>query len=443
MTQDSSTASSAAQGPAWLTNDKGIRRFGYIVTAVLVVVVVLWGGVAPLESAALAPGVVQVEGKRKAVQHLEGGIVAEILVENGDKVTQGQPLLVLDTTQTGAQLQVLEGRLYNFQAAVDRLIAERDNQQAIAFSPALLAAQDSDPRAAVAIAGEQAVFDARLTTRNGEQEVLTQRIHQLEQQVEGMQALMDSSQTVEASLTQEIADLQELLKEGYVDKQRLRELERSRSRVLGEVADTRSKIASARVAISETRLEILQLDKRFKTEVVDLLKDAQAQLYEVEQQYATAVDKVARSTVRAPAEGYVLGLQTTTVGAVISSGQELMQIVPSVDGFVVDARVSPMDIDRLRIGLPAEIRFAVFKDAYLVSGTLTNLSADRLVDEGTDMPYYAAEIEIEREDLALLGDVKIIPGMPADVLIKTGARTMLGYVTSPVNRVITHSLIED
>ena len=436
------TDESKAVAPEWLDNDRGARVIGYSVVGALAAVVLLWGVIAPIESAALAPGVVQVEGKRKAVQHLEGGIVAEILAGNGDWVAENQPLLQMDTTQTRAELQMIEGRRYNLLAMADRLVAERDDLEAIVFRDQLESTSD-DSRAASAMAGEAAIFEARLADRRGEAAVLEQQISQLEQQIKGLDAVRGSQLEVVGSLEEEILDLKELLSEGYVDKQRLRELERSRARSLGDIADIDSQLAAAKVAVVETRLQILQLIKRFKTGVIDELKDAEELLYEVEQQFAAISDRVRRATVRAPVAGFVLGFNTTTIGAVVSAGAKLMQIVPSVDSLVIEARVSPLDIDRVRIGQPAEIRFSVFKDAYLVSGKLTKLSADRLIDEASNLPYYSAEIALLEEDKFLLEGMDLIPGMPAEVLIKTGERTMLGYLTSPLNRVFSTSLIED
>ena len=436
------TDESKAVAPEWLDNDRGARVLGYSVVGALAIVVLLWGVIAPIESAALAPGVVQVEGKRKAVQHLEGGIVTEILAGNGDWVAENQALLQMDTTQTRAELQMIEGRRYNLLAMADRLVAERDDLEAIVFRDQLESMSD-DSRAASAMAGEAAIFKARLADRRGEAAVLEQQISQLEQQIKGLDAVRGSQLEVVGSLEEEILDLKELLSEGYVDKQRLRELERSRARSLGDIADIDSQLAAANVAVVETRLQILQLIKRFKTGVIDELKDAEELLYEVEQQFSAISDRVRRATVRAPVAGFVLGSNTTTIGAVVSAGAKLMQIVPSVDSLVIEARVSPLDIDRVRIGQPAEIRFSVFKDAYLVSGKLTKLSADRLIDEASNLPYYSAEIALLEEDKLLLEGMDLIPGMPAEVLIKTGERTMLGYLTSPLNRVFSTSLIED
>ena len=412
-----------------LDTERNIRRIGYGVVLCLVAVIFIWGTVAPIQSAALAPGIVQVEGKRKPVQHLEGGMIAQILVANGEWVEADQPLLMLDTTRTLAERDILQGRLYNQQAAVDRLQSERDNLPEVAFSALLLDSSSLDRRALNAISSERALFSARSADRLAEELVLAS-------QQKGLELVMGSKKVVEESLRQEISDLQELLDEGYVDKQRLRELERSRTQTLGELADLE-------VSIEETGLRVSQLRTRFKKDVVDELAVTLEDLYDIKQQFAAADDKVQRATIRAPVAGTVLNLIPNTIGAVIQSGETVLEIVPIIDNLVVDARVSPMDIDRVSIGQPAEIRFSVFKDAYMVSGVLTRLSPDRLIDQETDTPYYSAEIKLLEEDLFLLDGMSLVPGMPAEVLIKTGQRTMLGYVTSPMSRTLSRSLIED
>ena len=416
---------------------------GYSIIGALFVVILLWGGFAPLESAALAPGIVQVEGNRKAVQHLEGGIIDSITVRNGDFVTKNQMLLQMDTTQAGAELQILESRRFNLMAQVSRLIAERDDLDSIGFLKPLQMAAGNDQRADDAIAGEVTLFNARRLNRLGEAEVLGQRTAQLREKIAGLEAVRASKKAVATSLEEEISDLNELLAEGYVDKYRLRELQRLRSNVLGEAAELMAQIATTNVAIGETKLQIIQLTKQFKTEVVNAYKEAIASLYDIEQQYTALRDRVERATITAPEAGYVLGLVKTTVGAVVAPGEQLMEIVPSVDSMVVEAQVSPMDIDRVQIGQEAEIRFGVFKDAYSITGQLMRLSPDRLIDRETGIPYYAAEITISDIELLMGENMELVPGMPAEVLIKTGERTMLGYITSPLKRLFSHALIED
>ena len=412
-----------------LDSDRKTRIFGYSVALALLTIIFVWGAIAPLQSAALAPGIVQVEGKRKAIQHLEGGMIAQILVANGEWVEADQPLLILDMTRTLAERDILQGRLYNQQAAVDRLQAERDALPEVAFSALLSDTSSLDSRALNAIASERALFAARSADRSAEEAVLVS-------QRKGLELVVRSKRAVEESLRQEIIDLQELLADGYVDKQRLRELERARTQTLGELADLE-------VSIEETGLRVSQLRTRFKKDVVDELAVTLEDLYDIKQQFAAADDKVRRGTIRAPVEGTVLNLIPNTIGAVIGSGETVLEIVPIIDNLVIDARVSPMDIDRVSIGQTADIRFSVFKDAYMVSGVLTRLSPDRLVDQETDTPYYSAEIKLLEDDLYLLDGMSLVPGMPAEVLIKTGQRTMLGYVTSPMSRTFSRSLIED
>ena len=415
--------------PAWLNNDHGLRRLGYSLVALLVIVFGGWAAFAPLESAAIAPGVIQVKGKRQSVQHLEGGIIADILVTSGAQVTKGQPLILLDAARDRAEKEIAEGRIFNTQATVDRLIAERDDRATVVFRAALESASAFDLRASSAISRESSLFAVRQADRLGEETVLKVKRA-------GLSAVLVAKEDVLESLSTEIVDLEMLLIDGFVDKKRIRELERSKAQLLGEIADLE-------VSVKSTDLEILQLNKRFKTAVVDELTVALEQLYDLEQQYTAIADRVERATIRSPAAGEVLDLKLNSIGGVVSSGETLMEIVPDLDTLFVEARVMPIDIDRISPGQEAEIRLSVLKDAYLVTGTLSKISADRIVDERSDVAYYDAEIVLHDDDLRLLEGVELIPGMPAEVIIKTGNRTMLGYITSPLNRMFSKSLTED
>lgn len=395
----------------------------------MILVVGGWSACAPIDSAAIAPGVVQVEGKRKPIQHLEGGIVASILVQAGELVTAEQPLLLLDAAQDRAEREILRGRIFNTRAVSDRLNAERDDRGDVVYSSVLIDSAEPDSGAREAMISESALFEARLADRKGEETVLLSR-------VTGLRAVLVSKREVYESLSEEVDDLTVLLAEGYVDRQRLRELKRARAQTVGEISDLE-------VTIDETNLQILQLRKRFKTEVVNDLRLAREKLHDLEQQFLAVDDRVARATVRAPVAGTVMSVVPKSVGAVARSGEVLMEIVPDTNRLVVEARISPMDIDRVRVGLSAEVRFAVFKDAYSISGVLTNLSADRIIDESTQIPFYLADITLDKEDYYLLDEMNLIPGMPAEVIVKTGERTFLGYLTSPMNRLFSRSLIED
>ncbi len=431
-------------GDDWLDDDRDIRRFGYIIILLLFGFVGLWAMFAPIESAALAPGVVQVEGKRKAIQHFEGGIVDKIFVKNGEFVSKGQELLTLDATRDRADLIVTLNQVYIARARVNRLQSERDDRTSIDFDDTLKAAAQSDFRAVEAMANETAMFNAGFNVRNGEELLLKQEISQLEKRLEGMRALKVSKAAVKDSVSNEMYDLNQLLAEGYVDKQRIRELERYSTELEGGLSDLDAKISGANVSIGEAELKILQLKKAFKSRVVDELTATLLDFYSLEQRRLTVEDKVERATIRTPVSGVVLDFDTNTEGAVIIPGETLMEVVPDIDKLVVEARVSRMDIDRVRVGLEAEVRFGVFKDAYTVTGTVIKLSADILFDESTGEQYYGAEVDLLESDLSLLSaGMELVPGMPAEVLIKTGTRTALGYLASPLARMFSRSLIEE
>ena len=254
--------------------------------------------------------------------------------------------------------------------------------------------------------------------------------------------MLDAKRSVAQSFNLEADELQELLADGYVDKQRIRELERARAATLGEIADMVTRITSAEVAIEETKLQIFQLEKRFKTQVVDALTQAEEELYDFEQRYSSHRGRLDRTTVKAPIDGLVLALKPNTIGAVVGAGDGLMSIVPDTNNLLIDTKLSPMDIDRIHIGQEAEVRFSVFKDAYSITGTLINVSADSLVDAATGQNYFEEKVRLLEEDVELLGEYRLIPGMPAEVLVKTGKRTLLGYLTSPLHRMFENSLIE-
>ncbi len=412
-----------------LDTDLRVRKFGYLLVIFLILVIGTWSACAPLDSAALAPGLVQVEGKRKSIQHLEGGIVSNILVSNGDLVKINEPLLVLDATKDRAEQKILRGTIFSTQAYVDRLTAERDDLTSIQFAASVVSASEFDQRALTAMQSENSLFSVRLADLRGEESVIESRR-------KGLIAVSESKTAIVTSLATEISDLQSLLADGYVDQQRIRELERSEAQLIGELSDLR-------VSLEELDLQMLQLKKRFKTQVVSELTDASARLFDLQQQLSAVSDRVRRATVRSPVGGVVLNIAPNTIGAVVGSGEKLMEIVPQDKSLIVQARISPLDIDRVKVGNTAYIRFSVFKDAYTVSGSLSKVSADRLVDQKSDLPYYAAEVELNEDSLQLLEGMSLVPGMPAEVLIKTGTRTMLGYLTSPMNRVFARSLIED
>ena len=429
--------------PALSTNDTTIRSIGMIIVLVSIFSFGVWAVFAPMDSSALASGVVVVKAYKKTVQHLDGGIVSKILIKDGDIVEEGQPLLILDDAQIKAQLEIARGENITRAAQVARLIAERDQLKKVDY-PALL----NDPNNARAVEAKMAennVFYSHKSSNEGQISVLNQRISQISSKINGLQAQIVSKKQLINSYLEEIHDLRELLAEGFADKQHLRELERNYAIQTGEIAQMESEIATNQMLISETRLQILQVQKQFQEDVASKLSEAQAQLNDSQQRVTANQDKLERIIIKAPAGGMVLGLATHTENGVITPGHPILDIVPQGAELIIEAQVSPIDIDRVTVGLQAEIRFSAFKQSQTpkMEGKVISLSPDRITDERNGNAYYLAKVEVTPKSIKNLGDLQLLPGMPAEVLINTGERTLFRYLAQPASNFFARSFIED
>ncbi|MFC0710426.1 HlyD family type I secretion periplasmic adaptor subunit [Azorhizophilus paspali] len=424
------------------TSDHGTRAIGFLIVFVMFGIFGTWAAVAPLDSAALAQGVVTVQTYRKTVQHLEGGIVKELHARDGDMVKAGDPLIVLDETQIRAENEVTRSQLIAAQAMEARLRAERDNLETIDFSSML---ELDSLRAREARDGETQVFTARRNSRLGEEAVLEKRIGQLHEQINGLKGVIRTKGSLQNSFTKEIRELKELLAEGFVDKQRLLEQERNLDKLRAEIADHSSEITKIRLQINETELQILQLNKDFNADVVSQLAEVQTKVFDLQEKKSALEDRLSRVVIRAPEDGMILGMTVHTIGGVINPGTPLLDIVPSISDLVIEAQVAPSDIDRVEVGKSADIRFSGFnsRTTPVVEGKVLRVSADRLVDEKNGMPYYLARIGLTEEGARRLGELRLQPGMPAEVYINTGKRTMLQYLLQPATDAFARSLIEE
>jgi len=401
-----------------------------------------WAAFAPLDGAAVGIGFVNVRSYSKVVQHLEGGIISDIFVENGAHVQGGQPILELNNTQPLAQLEIVNSQFIALTALETRLMAERDGLDDVNYPVSLSSA---DARVREETAAQTEIFRARKAALGGSIEVLRQRIGQLESQVVGLEALKVSKEQLATSYTEELEDVQVLLSQGFSEKTRLRELERNVASFNGEAADLTANIASAEIQIGETQLQILQQDREFQNQVVSELGEVKTNLKDVSERITALGDVVARTTVRAPEAGIVNGLQVHTIGGVISPGMKIVDIVPIGDDLIIEAQVSPIDIDRVAVNQNATIRFSSFGLASVptIYGQVINLSADRLFDQVSGLPYYQARVEVTPEGMEDLGDLVLMPGMPADIFIATGSRTFLQYLFKPFSNAMARSLRED
>jgi len=370
------------------------------------------------------------------------------MVRDGQAVKKDEILITLEDTQPRAQLEVLRGQYFLTLAREARLVAQRDGLGQVLYPRELLEHQKEE-RVAEAIRVQNHTFRVRKSAQEGEISVYEQQIGQLQAKAAGMRAQKSSREQLVGSFRGELNDFQALLKEGYADKQKVRELERNLANNEGQLGEFVSNLAAIELQVSEIRLKILQLQKELQREVAKELSEVQGQLLEVREKMQSLQDTVGRTVVRAPQAGTVLDLQTHTLGAVVRPGAKALDIVPQGELMVVEAKISPIDIDRVRVGQTAEIRFSSFKtrDTPRVDGTVIAISADRLVDE-TDpqkTPYYLARVEISPKGLNDLVSNKldIMAGMPADVLIVTGQRTLYHYLIDPLKNTVARSLNED
>ena len=415
------------------------RRVGLTVFILVFFVFGGWAAIAPLDGAAYAPGQVTVKTYKKTVQHLEGGLVGSILAQNGDVVKAGEALLEMDDTQPLAQLEIANSQLVALQAREARLLAERDELTSVAFPASLSGANATEE-----VASQTSIFGARKASREGSIEVLQQRIGQLESKLVGLAALKDSKIALAASFADELEDTRSLLDEGFSDKARLRSVERNLASYQGEAADLSATIASTEVQIGETRLQILQLNREFQNEVVSELGEVQTRLKDSQERSTALQDIVSRTTVRAPVAGVINGMQVHTEGGVIGPGTIIAEIVPLTEELILEVQVSPLDIDRVYDGQEAMIRFSSFGNRTpTIFGSLLSLSADAIQDPNTGMTYYLARIEVSPEGMADLGDLELLPGMPAEVFIATGSRTLMQYLFKPFSNAMARSFIED
>jgi HlyD family type I secretion membrane fusion protein len=401
----------------------------------------LWAAFAPLTSAALAPGVVKVASERKTVQHLEGGTVKEIVVAEDQEVAAGDVLVRLDDTVPKARHSLLQGQHDVLSAEIARLEAEREGLPRISFPPSLLE-RKADPRVADLMRGEELLFDSRRSALNGQVRVLAQRKQQLHEKISGRQTQVEATRVKRDYITEEIKGADELMKVGMYLKPRYFALKRNEAELDGEVGRLRSEIAESRELIGETDMRIMDIRNQALKEINDRLQELRAKHYDTGERLSAAAESLARTQIRAPHAGTVLGLQVHTIGGVIKPGETILDIVPKDDKLIVEAKVRPDDIDVVHKGLPAEIRFTAlnWRTTPILPGTVTRISADRFTDAKTGLPYYLAQVEVDPRKMPKL---TLQPGMPAEVFIITGERTTLDYLLKPIRDQLHRGMLEE
>ncbi|MBY5387405.1 HlyD family type I secretion periplasmic adaptor subunit [Rhizobium leguminosarum] len=398
-----------------------------------------WAATTELSSAVIGEGVIVVDGDVKKVQHLTGGIVSELLVSENDHVTAGQVLIRLDGTTTRANLSIVESTLAQLYARRARLKAERIGADSFEVEENIRDLTSSTS-AEKLLDGEQKLFDSRRTALIGMKSQLASRKDQLGEQVKGLVVQINATNDALGLIEQELEGIDTLYKKGLVTLQRLNTLKRARADLQGNSGQEIAAKAEAEGKAIEIDRQSIQLDEDRRSEIAKDLTDVEAQIAEYEERRGTAVDQLHRLDITAPLTGRVHELSVHTVNGVIDPGQTLMLVVPENNELTVEAKVATRDIDQVHVGQSVDVRFSAFDQRTTpdVAGEITSIAPDIVKDERTGISYYPLRVKPKAESIAKLKTIKLYPGMPAEVFIKIGDRTVISYLTKPLTDQMQH-----
>ncbi|MBI3196643.1 MAG: HlyD family type I secretion periplasmic adaptor subunit, partial [Rhodospirillales bacterium] len=403
---------------------------GWLIIALFFGGLVGWAVTAPLSGAVVASGLVKVEGNRKSVQHLDGGIVKELRVREGDPVRAGAVLVVLDDSQARAEFEVLSEQYAVLRATEARLLAELAGAAGM-VPPPELAADRGGSFATGIWSGQVRQFENRRAARDGQRKVIGEKIHQLRSQIEGTEAQLRSYDLQVGSVRDEADSVAPLVEKMLLPRPRLLQLQRTAFALEGQIAEAKATAARFRQAIAEQELQIVQLGNEHMAEAAKELRDMQARLAEVVPKRTSAAAVLGRLEIRAPYAGRVVALNVFSVGGVIQRGEKILDIVPDEESLTVEVQVAVEDIADVHPGMRAELQLPAFRQRSL-QGDVIHVSADRLTDPKTGSPYFVASVRPDHTQLAGLPEVRLYPGMPATVLIPTEARTAFDYLVGPL-----------
>ncbi|MGH6707529.1 MAG: HlyD family type I secretion periplasmic adaptor subunit [Bradyrhizobium sp.] len=403
-----------------------------------------WASTVPISGALIAPGQVVVDSNVKKVQHPTGGVVGEVRVRDGDTVKAGDIVVRLDETVVKASLAIVVKTLNGLLARGARLEAEQRGAEAIKF-PAALTDRADDPDVRDVMASETKLFEVRVFGRAGQKSQLRERVMQLNEEIQGLSAQENAKDKEIALVATELVGVRQLYEQRLIQISRLTTLERDSARLSGERAQYIASRAQAKGKITETELQIIQIDKDMVSEVSKDLRETNDKIGEFVERKVTAEDQLRRIDIRAPQAGMVLQSTVHTVGGVITAGDAIMMIVPQADDLSVEAKVNPQDIDKLQIGQKTLLRLSAFNQRTTpeLNGKVTRVSADVTTDQRSGQSYYTIRVSMPPEEVKRLGaENKLIPGMPVEAFVQTGDRTMFSYLMKPLSDQLMRSFRE-
>ena len=403
-----------------------------------------WAALAPLDEGVPATGMVSIDTKRKTVQHLIGGIVQDVLVREGDEVQEGQLLIRLDSAVARSNYEAVRQRYLGLRAMQGRLLAEQTGRTAIAFHPDLVAA-GTDPLIKQQMQNQEQLFMTRASLLRSDLQSIEESIQGQEGLLQAYKGMLENRSSQLRLINEELGHLRGLVKEGYAPRNRQLEMERMVADSSTAIADLQGNTVRARRAIGELRQRALSRQQEYRKEVETQLADVSREVLSDNEKLRAVTDDLARTEIKAPADGQVVGLVAQTVGGVVQPGQKLMDIVPKDAPLLLEAHVAPHLIDRVHTDLPVDVRFSSFAHSpqLVVDGKVVSISADLLTEPQTNVSYYLARVEVTPEGLQRLGKRQLQPGMPVEVIFKTGERSMLTYLLHPLTKRRSASMKEE
>jgi HlyD family secretion protein len=417
-------------------------RYGKVLILIFVVILVGWGGLVYLDGGAVAPGVINPDSGKKTIQHLEGGIIAELPVREGQAVKMGQTLAVLESTQARATHEALVQQRLSLLARQARLDAERAGESRIQWPQEL---RSSDQQIRDIVVAQQKVLDARRSTDATRRDILAQRVEQLLQQIQGSEAQVESASRQIEFIGEELKAKEWLVARGMMPKPEALRLRRAEAEIVGRRGEHVAEISRAREKIGEAKIQILSVEAERADQIAAEQDKVRAELAEVNEKLQASADVVKRTVVIAPVNGTVVDIKFRTIGGVVQRGDPIMSIVPESDEMIIEARLQPRDVKAVHSGLEAKVRFTAYSSRNVpnVPGTVRTVSADRLMDETNHEPYYLVRVAVDRELVKRRApSVDLIAGMPVEVLVVTERRTMLDYLAKPFTDALWRSFRE-
>jgi protease secretion system membrane fusion protein len=428
------------------TDARAYSRFGWLIVLLGVGGFLLWATLAPLDKGVPMSGTVAKESNRKTVQHQNGGTIQEILVKDGDVVKKGQVLVRMNNVQALSQAETTRAQYITARLAEARLLAERDGLKSLVF-PSSLESIKNDPRVAAGFSLQNQLFSSRRMSLDSELGAVDENIAGLKVQITGLEESRESKKQQQAILKEQLENMRDLAKDGYVARARLLDLERTYAQINGQISEDIGNIGRSRRQVAELTLRRMQRVQDFQKEVRSSLADTQREAEALQSRIAGQDYELANSEVKAPVDGTVVGLAVFTAGGVVGSGTKMMDLVPTDDELIVEGQLPVNLIDRVHVGLPVELIFSAFNvnKTPHIPGVITQVSADRTVEERSGVPYYKVRARVSAEGAKLIAQKKLViqSGMPVEMFVKTGERTLMSYLLKPVFDRAKSSMSED